>query len=123
MTTIFEDMGRFDLALQYNRGLNKIKDSLYNIEIVKQQAKTASDIAFGHQNKVISELEEKNEKLSQSANRSEVMVILTTAFLTIISLLAVSLYRNNQIKLKTNDLLQTKLGGLLNLILQNEKYF
>ncbi|RNC92782.1 MAG: response regulator [Allomuricauda sp.] len=108
LTTIFEDMGRFDLALQYNRGLNKIKDSLYNIEIVKQQAKTASDIAFGHQNKVISELEEKNEKLSQSANRSEVMVILTTAFLTIISLLAVSLYRNNQIKLKTNDLLQTK---------------
>ncbi|MGA9237539.1 response regulator, partial [Robiginitalea sp.] len=47
-------------------------------------------------------------ELSESASRSEITVILTTSFLTIISLLAISLYRNNQIKLKTNDLLQTK---------------
>lgn len=108
LTSVFEDTRRYDLALKHNRKLSQIKDSLFTIEKVKQEAKTADDIAIKHQNKVISELEEKNEKLSQSANRSEVMVILTTAFLTIISLLAVSLFRNNQIKLKTNDLLQTK---------------
>ncbi len=108
LTSIFEEMGHYDQALKYNRNLTKIKDSLFNIEKVKSDAKTADIITIEHQNKVIGDLEEKNEKLSQSANRSEVMVILTTAFLTIISLLAVSLYRNNQIKLKTNDLLQTK---------------
>ncbi|MBT8204007.1 MAG: response regulator, partial [Eudoraea sp.] len=53
-------------------------------------------------------------QLSESANRSELTAILTSAFLTIISLLAVSLYRNNQIKLKTNDLLQTKNRELQN---------
>jgi len=50
----------------------------------------------------------KIEELNESRNRSEITAILTSAFLTIISLLAVSLFRNNQIKLKTNDLLQTK---------------
>jgi signal transduction histidine kinase len=108
LATIFENMGRYKMALRYNKNLTGIKDSLFNIEKVKLEVKTADVTVIDHQNKVINDLERKNEKLSQSANRSEVMVILTTAFLTIISLLAVSLYRNNQIKLKTNDLLQTK---------------
>ena len=56
----------------------------------------------------IKQQDQKIEELTESENRSEVAVILTSAFLIIISLLAVSLYRNNQIKLKTNDLLQTK---------------
>jgi signal transduction histidine kinase/CheY-like chemotaxis protein len=48
------------------------------------------------------------EDLKASGNRSAITAILTSAFLTIISLLAISLYRNNHIKVKTNDLLQTK---------------
>ena len=56
----------------------------------------------------LNKLQAKNEELSESKNRSEITAILTSAFLTIISLLAVSLFRNNQIKLKTNDLLYTK---------------
>ncbi len=108
LTSIYEDIGQYDLSLTHNRNLIQIKDSLFNIEKVKLEAKTADKIRFDHMNDELTKLTEKNEKLSESANRSEIMVILTTAFLTIISLLAVSLYRNNQIKLKTNDLLQTK---------------
>lgn len=108
LTTIYEDMGRYNLSLAHNRNLIKIRDSLFNIEKVKLETKTADKIRFDHMTDELAKLTENNEKLSESANRSEIMVILTTAFLTIISLLAVSLYRNNQIKLKTNDLLQTK---------------
>ena len=56
----------------------------------------------------INKLTAKNEELSESKNRSEITAILTSAFLTIISMLSVSLFRDNQIKLKTNDLLYTK---------------
>lgn len=68
----------------------------------------ANQTILDHQNSEIRRLRILNDALDQSASRSELTAILTSAFLTIISLLAVSLYRNNQIKLRTNDLLQTK---------------
>ncbi len=108
LSSAYEKMGRYDLALRNNRNLLSIRDSLFTMEKVKTEAKTADKIQFDFFTDEIKRLEQKNEELSQSANRSEITAILTSAFLTIISLLAVSLYRNNQIKLKTNDLLQTK---------------
>ncbi|MGB5371165.1 MAG: ATP-binding protein [Flavobacteriaceae bacterium] len=108
LSSAYERMGRYDLALRNNRNLLGIRDSLFTMEKVKTEAKTADKIQFDFFTDEIKRLEQKNEELSQSANRSEITAILTSAFLTIISLLAVSLYRNNQIKLKTNDLLQTK---------------
>ncbi|UOY07482.1 response regulator [Muricauda sp. SCSIO 64092] len=104
----YEKIGDYEKSLGYNKNLTQIKDSLFGIEKVKLEAKTANKIRFDQQSKTIGDLQAKNEELSASANRSEITAILTSAFLTIISILAVSLYRNNQIKLKTNDLLQTK---------------
>ncbi|MEZ4811790.1 MAG: ATP-binding protein [Allomuricauda sp.] len=108
LSIIYEKTGRFDESLHYKKVLEKIKDSIFNIEKAKLEAKTADKIRFEHQMNEINKLTAKNEELSESKNRSEITAILTSAFLTIISLLAVSLFRNNQIKLKTNDLLYTK---------------
>ncbi|VAW12364.1 Histidine kinase [hydrothermal vent metagenome] len=108
LTSIYEKLNRFDTSLEHNKHLLHIKDSLFNIEKVKTETKTADNIQFVFMGDEIKRQEKKIEELTESENRSEVAVILTSAFLIIISLLAVSLYRNNQIKLKTNDLLQTK---------------
>lgn len=108
LTDSYEEMGRYDLALKNNRNLLKIKDSIFTEEKLKSEAKTSDKIQFDFMGSEIKRQDQKIEELSASANRSEITAILTSAFLTIISLLAVSLYRNNQIKLKTNDLLQTK---------------
>jgi signal transduction histidine kinase/CheY-like chemotaxis protein len=108
LATLYEKTGEYKKSLEFNKGLTKIKDSLFNIEKVKLEAKTADKIRFEQQSKTIGELQAENEELSASANRSEITAILTSAFLVIISILSVSLFRNNQIKLKTNDLLQTK---------------
>jgi signal transduction histidine kinase/CheY-like chemotaxis protein len=72
------------------------------------EARTADKIRDEQKTDMISSQQIKIEELTESQNRSELTAILTSAFLIIISLLAVTLYRNNQIKLKTNDLLQTK---------------
>ncbi|MEX0312959.1 MAG: ATP-binding protein [Allomuricauda sp.] len=108
LSQIYEKSGDFAQSLVYKKALIQINDSIFNIEKTKLEAKTADKIRFEHQMNEINKLTAKNEELSESKSRSEITLILTSAFLTIISLLAVSLFRNNQIKLKTNDLLYTK---------------
>jgi len=103
-----EGKGDFKESLAYSKNVTKWKDSVFNTEKSRADQKTANTIHQAQQSKIIDELEQENAELNQSANRSEITAILTSAFLIIISLLAVSLFRNNQIKLKTNDLLHTK---------------
>ncbi len=98
----------YKLALQYKADIVQIKDSIFTLEKIKAETNKADKLAMQEAETEIDRQDERIEALSESANRSEITAILTSAFLTIISLLAVSLYRNNQIKLKTNDLLQTK---------------
>ncbi|WP_350291215.1 response regulator [uncultured Croceitalea sp.] len=108
LAKVYEDLKVYDKSLYFNKNLLNIQDSLFNIERYKLETKTADKLTKKFQGEEIQRLSEENETLSESKNRSEITAILASAFLVIISLLAVSLFRNNQIKLKTNDLLQTK---------------
>lgn len=108
LTLTYEKLGNLELANVALKEKMILNDSLKNIEKILSEAKTADKIQFGIMSNQIKLQDEEIAELTESETRSEVAVILTSAFLIIISLLAVSLYRNNQIKLKTNDLLQTK---------------
>ena len=108
LSDLYERTGAYQKAVLRLRDLKKINDSTYNIQKLALESDNADQTQFSYLNKIINEQKEDIAELSESASRSEITAILTSAFLTIISLLAVSLYRNNQIKLKTNDLLQTK---------------
>jgi len=108
LTKIYEAIGQYDIALEYNKNLLQIKDSVFNIEKIKTEARTAEKIDINLKDDLIKSQDQIIEDLNESKNKSELTAILASAFLIIISLLAVSLYRNNHIKLKTNDLLQTK---------------
>ena len=108
LARIYEANGNFEESLGYAKQLAQIKDSVFNAEKTKLEADIGARVRNEHQMNEMNKLQAQNEELSESKNRSEITAILTSAFLTIISLLAVSLFRNNQIKLKTNDLLYTK---------------
>lgn len=56
----------------------------------------------------IENLQDKISELNRSNSRSELTAVLSSAILTIITIVTFTLYRNNQIKLKTNDLLANK---------------
>jgi len=86
LAKINEELGDYVQSLIFNKNLAAIKDSLFTIEKLKQEAKTADKIRFQQQSTVISELQTKNEELNQSASRSEITAILASAFLTIISI-------------------------------------
>ncbi|MBM1108038.1 response regulator [Aurantibacter crassamenti] len=104
----YENLELFDKALISNKNLLGLRDSIFNIDKIKTEMKVADKVQFDFMGDQIKLQDQKIEELTESQNRSELTAIATTAFLMIISLLAISLYRNNQIKLKTNDLLQTK---------------
>ncbi|WP_281540879.1 hybrid sensor histidine kinase/response regulator [Maribacter aestuarii] len=108
LNTVYEKLGLYQKAWANSQNLLQINDSIFNVDKLKMEAKTADKIRDDFKTEEIARQETKIEELTESQNRSEITAILTAAFLTIISLLAVSLFRNNQIKLKTNDLLQTK---------------
>jgi signal transduction histidine kinase/ActR/RegA family two-component response regulator len=108
LTTVYERLGLYQKSLVKSQNLVQLKDSIFNIEKNKIEAKTADKIKDDYKTEEIARQQKKIEELTESQNRSELTAILASAFLIIISLLAVTLYRNNQIKLKTNDLLQTK---------------
>src|SRR5690606_29190886 len=108
LSSDYEKMGLYDSSLVYNKRLLHLKDSIFTIEKLKVEGKTADDIQFRIMSDQLKKQDQKIEDLNESANRSEIIAILMSTFMMIISLLAISLYRNNQIKLKTNDLLLTK---------------
>lgn len=108
LSDVYAKMGLYENAWTNSQNLLSIKDSLFTIDKLKTEAKTADKIRDDYKTELIIKQDHTIEELKESQNRSELTAILASAFLIIISLLAVSLYRNNQIKLKTNDLLQTK---------------
>ncbi len=103
-----ESLGNYETSLFYSKNIIGIKDSVYNEAKINTEAKTADKIQFNFMSDQLDSKDKEIEDLKASGNRSAITAILTSAFLTIISLLAISLYRNNHIKVKTNDLLQTK---------------
>lgn len=103
-----ESLGNYETSLFYSKNIIGIKDAVYNEAKINTEAKTADKIQLNFMSDQLDSKDKEIEDLKASGNRSAITAILTSAFLTIISLLAISLYRNNHIKVKTNDLLQTK---------------
>jgi signal transduction histidine kinase len=108
LTELYERSGQYSEALIHIQNIQRLRDSLYTVSKLKVETSKSDSVQINFMTEQLKQQDEQILRLSESANRSEITAILTSAFLTIISLLAVSLYRNNQIKLKTNDLLQTK---------------
>ncbi|GGW23091.1 histidine kinase [Arenibacter certesii] len=101
-------LGLYEPALTYNQNILQIKDSIFTIEKILIESQTSDRVQTDFMKDEIARQDTRITELSESKSRSEITAILTSAFLTIISILAVALYRNNQIKLRTNDLLQVK---------------
>ena len=108
LVDLYQETGQPDLAIPRVLSLLSLRDSVYSVEIDSVKSTRLNEVMNKNLLEQVDRQRAEISELSESASRSEITVILTTSFLTIISLLAISLYRNNQIKLKTNDLLQTK---------------
>jgi signal transduction histidine kinase/CheY-like chemotaxis protein len=85
-----------------------IKDSLYTNERLQSIAFANASFDNEFLKRQNSELVRQYDLSTEKGKRNKLTSILSSALLIIISLLTISLYRNNQIKVKTNNLLLKK---------------
>lgn len=98
----------YRMALLYYKKADSIQLKYFNTEAIQQQNEVASASESEFLNNVIARMSQDEIKQQQKVNISKLTSVLSSALLIIISLLTISLYRNNQIKFKTNDLLVKK---------------
>jgi len=98
----------FDKAYTLLKQYNTQKISLEHIgrEVFAQD--TAQKMGNGDYEKTIEELNKKLEEKESSLNMNRFTTTLSIALITILSLLTLSLYKNNNLRAKANNLLQDK---------------
>ncbi len=105
---IYEQKGEYLVSLSNLRAHEKIKDSLFNTnkEIIAQEA--SAKLNLNENNVLIEELTEENIQQQRSLKLGRLTTILSIALITILSLLTLSLYKNNNLRARANELLQNK---------------
>lgn len=105
---IFQKKGEFETSLINLRSHERFKDSLFNVnkEIIAQDARAKFN--FEDEKFEIEELKEENKQQQKSLKLGRLTTILSIALITILSLLTLSLYKNNNLRARANELLQNK---------------
>ncbi|WP_445012694.1 response regulator [Aquimarina discodermiae] len=105
---IYEKKGEYLVSLSNLKAHEKIKDSLFNTkkEIIAQEA--SAKLNLNENNVLIEELTEENIQQQKSLKLGRLTTILSIALITILSLLTLSLYKNNNLRARANELLQNK---------------
>jgi len=85
-----------------------IKDSLYGVYIDAISKSTETDSDIGDLNEIIASQQDNIDKQQRSINFGKMTTGLSIALIVILSLLTLSLYKNNNLRAKANDLLQDK---------------
>ena len=105
---LLEDQGDFEKALYHLKQVDSIIAIYFNPDILKSQEEASHVNDMEMYIQTIDQMNQSYKDQEQQANRSKLTSVLSSALLIIISLLTISLYRNNQIKVKTNELLIKK---------------
>ncbi|WP_378177516.1 response regulator [Aquimarina sp. SS2-1] len=105
---IYEKKEEYNTSLDNLKSYQQFKDSLFNInkEIIAQEAR--AKLNLGDEKVKIEELTEENKQQQKSLKLGRLTTILSIALITILSLLTLSLYKNNNLRARANELLQNK---------------
>lgn len=108
MSNAFEKTRVMDKALHYLRLHMQLDDSLARANSQKFGTHDFDHFKENERLKTIARLDKENKE-QQKANRvANIIIILSIAFIVILSLLSFSLYKNNKIRKKSNQLLEEK---------------
>jgi hypothetical protein len=108
-----EQMGNYEQALVLLRENNKIQDSLYNLNAEALAVDASARYGVDSMKSTMNELTRKKEEAERTLKVNKLTTILSVALITILSLLTLSLYKNNNLRARANDLLQKKNSELI----------
>ena len=100
---------------------NHKKDSLFSVYLKAISNSADSDTNIGDLNEIIASQQNEIQKKQKSINFGKMTTGLSVALIIILSLLALSLFKNNNLRAKANDLLKNKNVELTNSKEKTEK--
>ncbi len=100
--------GKLELASNYLNIYSQKKDSIHTVYINTISADIDRNSNVGDFNEIITSLQDELDKKQKSINFSKMTTGLSVALIIILSLLALSLFKNNNLRAKANDLLKDK---------------
>ena len=108
LSNVYEEKGEFQKSLALLKRSDNVRDSIFNLnrEALALDANTRYGVDALRNNLV--ELKKQNEEQEKSLKVNKLTTILSVALITILSLLTLSLYKNNNLRARANDLLQKK---------------
>ncbi|MFN4764489.1 ATP-binding protein [Gillisia sp. Q332] len=108
LSKIAEEQGDFKNSLSYLKISNRLKDSIFDMNrevlAIDANARYGVDAMRSNLKKVL----QKNAEQERSLKVNKLTTILSVALITILSLLTLSLYKNNNLRARANELLQKK---------------
>ena len=108
LSNVYEEKGEYQKSLALLKRSDNVRDSIFNLnrEALALDANTRYGVDALRNNLV--ELKKQNEEQEKSLKVNKLTTILSVALITILSLLTLSLYKNNNLRARANDLLQKK---------------
>lgn len=108
LSTIHERRANYESALAYLKISQHLKDSIFNFN--REALATDADGRQGidAMKSSLNELSKLNAEQERTLKVNKLTTILSVALITILSLLTLSLYKNNNLRARANDLLQNK---------------
>ncbi len=108
LSDIYENKRDYGQSLAYLKSSDRVRDSIFNMnrEALALDANTRYGVDAMRNN--VAELKKQNAEQEKSLKVNKLTTILSVALITILSLLTLSLYKNNNLRARANDLLQKK---------------
>ncbi len=113
LSQLLQEKGQYQESLEYLSASNQLRDSLYSLSI--EAITTDANARYGVDalKSTLNELSLQNQEQERTLKVNKLTTILSVALITILSLLTLSLYKNNNLRARANDLLQKKNSELI----------
>lgn len=113
LSTIEELRNNPDLALEYLKKTNDIRDKIFSANKEALEKETSAKLGVNALKSTLADLTEQNAEQERTLKVNKLTTILSVALITILSLLTLSLYKNNNLRARANELLQKKNSELV----------
>lgn len=113
LSDIYEVTGDYEKALGYLHESNAIRDSIYDLNKEALASDATARYGVDSMKSNLNEITKLYAESERSLKVNKLTTILSVALITILSLLTLSLYKNNNLRARANDLLQKKNSELI----------
>ena len=113
LSQTYEVTGEYGKALEYLHRSNAVRDSIYDLNKEALASDATARYGVDSMKNNLNEITKLYAESERSLKVNKLTTILSVALITILSLLTLSLYKNNNLRARANDLLQKKNSELV----------